>query len=129
MMSKILIRTTMPSSFSNPCVVIVALTNVWAGGAVMCVFVEVVRIGIGNDVIIEKLVGMVVALEFVMSISYAVFVLAEEIIGAVTDIGVGVLTGVNVTVWEAVKTDLTFVLPAPLEEDSIMPFCAAILGC
>ena len=71
---------------------------------------------------------------FAVSVSYAVIVvladmvieaLAGGIIGVVTTTGVEVVTGVNANV---VKTDLTFALTAPLEED-VMPFRRAMLSC
>ena len=103
---------------------------------------ELITIMIGSgvdmlsDIDIIVVTAAVIVLEFSKSVLYAagvlagvlINILAGGIIGAATGIGGGVLTGVNVTVCEAVKTDLKFVLTTPSEENFV-PFWGAMLSC
>ena len=147
----------MKNSFSYPCVVIDVLADVWVGEVMNMFRVEVLRIGVCDDVVIGELIviimigadanmladvdiivmtAAVIDLEFSISVSYAAVVLADAVvdgltggvIGDVTAVGVEVFTCVNANICEAVKTDLKFILTTPSVENFV-PFCGALLSC
>ena len=91
--------------FTNPCVIVDILAGVWFD-EVTEMLVEVIVLGVRADVVVERWIGV--------SVDVVIY-------GAVSGIGVEVLSDVNVNPLISAMTAFDFAIPEPSKE--LMPFC------